>query len=132
MLCTPPAFILSQDQTLENIVSYHPKVLKSYSRAFVALLLLLCLSSISQFELFEFTSHFVFALYFSLRCSIFNDRFVSASLFSRGDLNIISQRFSFVNTFFHFFCIFLFSFQTLFIRALDYFTTLLSFCQALF
>ena len=62
-----------------------PFGVKTYSRAFVALLLLLCLSSISQFELFEFTSHFfVFALYFSLRCSIFNDRsspqFLTATL----------------------------------------------------
>ena len=48
MLCTPPAFILSQDQTLENIVYLSPSYLgaKSYFRAFVALLLLLCLSSI--------------------------------------------------------------------------------------
>ena len=65
-----------------------------------------CLSSISsQFELFEYTSHFfVFALYLSLCCSIFNDRLTQLSprlrLRSRGDLSIISHCLLFVNTFF--------------------------------
>ena len=75
VLCTPPAFILSQDQTLENIVSYHRSPdAKTYSRAFVALLLFVWV----VFLILNCSSllrTFVFALYFSLRCSIFNDRF---------------------------------------------------------
>ena len=42
VLCTPPAFILSQDQTLEIIVSYLPWELKS------------------SFELFDLLFYFLF------------------------------------------------------------------------
>ena len=106
MLCTPPAFILSQDQTLENIVYLSPSFLgaKSYFRAFVALLLLLCLSSILNLNCSSLHRTFVFALYLSLCCSIFNDRSLgfrlASRLRSRGDLVIISHCLPFVNTFF--------------------------------
>ena len=86
-----------------KFVSYHLSVLQSYFRAFVALLLL--------FELYfnslncrDSTSHFLFALYLSLCCSIFNDRFAVPRSYSRylsrGDSTIISHRSRFVNTFF--------------------------------
>ena len=86
-----------------KFVLYHLSVLQSYFRAFVALLLL--------FELYfnslncrDSTSHFLFALYLSLCCSIFNDRFAVPRSYprhlSRGDSTIISHRSRFVNTFF--------------------------------
>ena len=121
MLCTPPAFILSQDQTLENIVYLSPSSLgaKSYFRAFVALLLLLCLSSILNLNCSSLHRTFVFALYLSLCCSIFNDRSLgfrlASRLRSRGDLAIISHYFPLVNTFFKsFFNFFLSHSQPLF------------------
>ena len=71
-----------------------------------------CLSSISsQFELFEYTSHFfVFALYFSLCCSIFNDRsrlpqgFLAATLVLYHTVFHLSIPFwNFFQVFFNFF-----------------------------
>ena len=81
-----------------------PFGVKTYSRAFVALLLLLCLSSILNLNCSSLHRTFVFALYLSLCCSIFNDRSLgfrlASRLRSRGDLVIISHRLPFVNTFF--------------------------------
>ena len=109
VLCTPPAFILSQDQTLEKIVfKTEPRsCLKSF-RAWFALLL--CLSSNSlelyfSLELLRFFRTYFnfklslksFALYFISYCSIFNDRLSFAV--SRADLFIISHSFRFVKRF---------------------------------
>ena len=142
MLCTPPAFILSQDQTLENIVYLSPSFLgaKSYFRAFVALLLLLCLSSILNLNCSSLHRTFVFALYLSLCCSIFNDRSLgfrlASRLRSRGDLVIISHRLPFVNTFFesflNFFRVFFKGlFEDSFAR-LEYYITRIQICQHFF
>ena len=109
VLCTPPAFILSQDQTLEKIVfeTELTSCLKSF-RAWFALLL--CLSSNSlelyfSLELLRFFRTYFnfklslksFALYFISYCSIFNDRLSFAV--SRADLFIISHSFRFVKRF---------------------------------
>ena len=109
VLCTPPAFILSQDQTLEKIVfKTEPKLCPKSFRAWFALLL--CLSSNSlelyfSLELLRFFRTYFnfklslksFALYFISYCSIFNDRLSFAV--SRADLFIISHSFRFVKRF---------------------------------
>ena len=109
VLCTPPAFILSQDQTLEKIVfKTEPKLCLKSFRAWFALLL--CLSSNSlelyfSLELLRFFRTYFnfklslksFALYFISYCSIFNDRLSFAV--SRADLIIISHSFWFVKRF---------------------------------
>ena len=93
MLCTPPAFILSQDQTLEKIISYLSclsyNLFSSYS--FLASFTLL-----SIYNSFDEICTLLFALYLSLvvqfsmtvRC-LFRDSFV-----------IIPHLLYFVNTFF--------------------------------
>ena len=63
MLCTPPAFILSQDQTLEKIISQMPRHLKP-SRA-IYLSFTFCLSSILN-KLWRDQYCTCNALYFSL------------------------------------------------------------------
>ena len=104
MLCTPPAFILSQDQTLEIIISY------------------LGLPSYNLFELF-FLSFSYFVEYinswvsknssltrlvfrtYNLLCTyllLFNFQWPLLSLF-RDSLVIIPHSFPFVNTFFKLF-----------------------------
>ena len=146
VLCTPPAFILSQDQTLENIVSYHRSPdAKIYSRAFVALLLL--------FELY-LTLFRIVRVYFALLCLLCTSLFVvqfsmtdptrlSPRLCprSRGDSIIISHCLPFVNTFFKTFLSFfrLFSFVSLVspplclsARQLVYSITFFLVCQGVF
>ena len=93
-------------------------MLKSYSRAFVALLLLLCLSSILILNCSSLLRTFVFALYFSLRCSIFNDRFARLSPrspppLSRRPCYYITPFFPCQYLFQNFFKFFLSSFQVL-------------------
>ena len=70
-----------------------------------------CLSCICSLRNFRVPfSHILICLYFSLRCSIFNDRFAA---FFRDSFVIISHRFPFVNRFFE---IFLSFFKNLFSR----------------
>ena len=95
VLCTPPAFILSQDQTLEKFISQHLSVLTTFSSySFLASFTLL-----SIYNSFDEISYFALrnALYNLSCCSIFNDR---AALVLRDSLTIIPQTFYFVNTFF--------------------------------
>ena len=97
-----------------------------------------CLSSISQFELFEFTSHF--CVCFVLLSSLFNFqwpfRLRSRSVFclrSRGDLTIISHCLPFVNTFFKTFLSFFKLFpQDPLGRQLVYSITFFLSCQGVF
>ena len=77
VLCTPPALILSQDQTLEIFV-FHPigdDRLKSIPSLIALSLPFLELYSLS--ELRDVLSH-LHALYFISYCSIFKDHFVAA------------------------------------------------------
>ena len=103
MLCTPPAFILSQDQTLECLYLILPKKGQILIRAW--LLFTFCLSSISL-RIFEFRSRThtwispCSMLVLSSCCSIFNDRF---SLRSLRRSTIISHRQPLVNPFFEIF-----------------------------
>ena len=108
VLCTPPAFILSQDQTLDSLY------IKLFSLlSFIEYLLFpfdaLLLFCKSLFFSLELTRHFfnfsvLFVLSFPICCSIFKDRFALAL---RECLNNISHLFPFVNTFFQIFSIFL-------------------------
>ena len=98
VLCTPPAFILSQDQTLEKSLSK-----KNSSESFHSLFTLV-------FELYNLCTHFFFELtrfftnfflsFVSLhRCSIFKDRSFAASQSLAHSLYIISHYPAFVKTF---------------------------------
>ena len=90
MLSTPPAFILSQDQTLKL------KFVSQFSLTFCFLKLLFALSS------FELTLGF--GLFSTVQFSRFNVFF--RFRLSPSTFNILSQLFSFVNNFFYFFQIF--------------------------
>ena len=100
MLCTPPAFILSQDQTLEIIISYlgSPSYnLSSYS--FLASLTLLSIYNSYRRDLVFRTSQcFVQSLL------LFNFQWPFASLFplGRDSLSIIPHSTPFVKSFFWF------------------------------
>ena len=97
VLCTPPAFILSQDQTLESLYLISVSRVQICSSAFSSFSYF-CLSCICSLRNFRVPFlHILLCLYFSLRCSIFNDRF--AALF-RDSFVIIPHLFPFVNTFF--------------------------------
>ena len=103
MLCTPPAFILSQDQTLECLYLILPKKGQILIRAW--LLFTFCLSSISL-RIFEFRSHTIHeslhvqCLYFPLVVQFSMTDFLLRSL---RRSTIISQWNPFVNTFFEIF-----------------------------
>ena len=100
MLCTPPAFILSQDQTLESLYLISPWRVQICSSAFSSFSYF-CLSCICSLRNFRVPFlHILLCLYFSLRCSIFNDRF--AALF-RDSFVIISHLSTIVNRFFEIF-----------------------------
>ena len=76
MLCTPPAFILSQDQTLEIIVLKHPSgwfnLLSSLALSFFTFVWVV----FSSVRIFEIRSHILFICFVLLSCcSIFNDHF---------------------------------------------------------
>ena len=86
VLCTPPAFILSQDQTLEIIVSKH-----GFCRDLIFLLSSLALSFfyflLSSILILEFprsVSSFFLALYFSLVVQF--SRIISAPAFAAARL----------------------------------------------
>ena len=96
MLCTPPAFILSQDQTLKQIVYLPPKWLDSVWAIYLSFFyfLELCYSLF----LTDLYSHLLkFALYFYLL--LFNCQ-VSIAHRLRESLSIIPQPFRFVKRFF--------------------------------
>ena len=103
MLCTPPAFILSQDQTLEIMVLKHSShcdpisLLSSLALSFFYF----CLSSILILRISEIRFK-LFALYFSLVVQF--SRIIRPR--SRGDSAIIPHPFPFVNTFFKTFLLF--------------------------
>ena len=138
MLCTPPAFILSQDQTLEIIVSKR-KPFDPRSNRFRVLLLALyfCLSSILILRIVRDPFAHTFICFVLLSCcSIFKDH---VCLRSCGDLNSIPHPLPFVNTFFKTFSSF---FRGLnlsdrfvgspFLGEPYYDTTISLFCQAFF
>ena len=100
VLCTPPAFILSQDQTLEQFVSQLPLVVNiffiraiysSFTYFFLELYFSLVLTDF-VFAL-AFFALYLFLLLFNCQGSIF-------SMPSDESLSIISQPLRFVNTFF--------------------------------
>ena len=101
MLCTPPALILSQDQTLEIIVSYLLAELKSNSELCLALSLLF-FRVVFSFRIDKFQH--LRALYSSY-CSIFKDH---SARRSRGrpyyDTTLSSACQVLFQTFFKFFC----------------------------
>ena len=75
MLCTPPAFILSQDQTLDIIVSKQPKLIQSVYIELLLLAILLFVWVVFSFELFEIQyTYYFFSFVLLSCCSIFNDR----------------------------------------------------------
>ena len=83
VLCTPPAFILSQDQTLEIIVLKHPfgwfNLLPSLALSFFYF----CLSSILICKNFpRSVSSFILCFVLLSCCSIFKDHF-SSTRFAR-------------------------------------------------
>ena len=102
VLCTPPALILSQDQTLEIMVSKRPGEgsIKSISSLIAHLLFFRVVFSLSEFT--RFSSHILhtfvcpFASYLSLTVQF--SRTVRHPLL-RGDLFIISQSKRFVKRF---------------------------------
>ena len=133
MLCTPPAFILSQDQTLEKIISYLSYL--SYN-LFSSYSFLASFTLLSIYNSFDEICTLLFALYLSLVVQfsmtvrrLFRDSFV-----------IIPHLLPFVNTFFKTFL----SFFRGFFKALlvkyflvpsrrpQYSTTFAPFCQYLF
>ena len=103
VLCTPQALILSQDQTLEIMVSKRlgEESIKSISSLIAHLLFFRVVFSLSEFTrcsshiLHTFVCPFCFILI--SYCSIFKDR--SAASISRGDLFIIPHQFTLVNRF---------------------------------
>ena len=99
MLCTPPAFILSQDQTLEKIISQVPKHLKP-SRA-IYLSFTFCLSSILN-KLWRDQYCTCNALYFSLVVQFS----MTIAVLLADSLTILPHHSGFVNTFFRFFLLF--------------------------
>ena len=96
MLCTPPAFILSQDQTLEIIVLKHnlSAVIQSLLSSSALSFFYFCLSSILFVRISEIRFK-LFALYFSLVVQF--SRIICRR--SCVDLSIIPLSFSLVNTF---------------------------------
>ena len=104
VLCTPPALILSQDQTLEIMVSKRlgEESIKSISSLIAHLLFFRVCISLSELSRCSAQSTHIFrcVLCFILisYCSIFKDR--SATPISRGDLFIIPHQFALVNRFF--------------------------------
>ena len=116
VLCTPPAFILSQDQTLEYFVLYHPLGCNNHS-SFLLASFTFCLSSI----LFRIFNEISFALYSHLFdqvrfvlpsiscCSIFNDRYSLSLKFYTASL-LYHIRYPFVKYFFQLFSNFFISF----------------------
>ena len=96
MLCTPPAFILSQDQTLEIIVLKHnlSAVVQSLLSSSALSFFYFCLSSILFVRISEIRFK-LFALYFSLVVQF--SRIICRR--SCVDLSIIPLSFSLVNTF---------------------------------
>ena len=123
MLGTPPAFILSQDQTLDSVVYSHSFERQiSYQATELSLALLLAYVDLSKIidslcfrncrDLFTLFSSITFSCYFWCFLSLlFN--FQGSNLFVRlsaGDLNIISRSLDFVNPYFAFFSNFLLTF----------------------
>ena len=127
MLCTPPAFILSQDQTLYELLLNAP----------YEALILFC-SAYFKFKRNQRVPYiscdtYVYNSYFVLNCcSVFN---VRSSLPPLGDsLSSLPQVFPFVKSFFKLFSNFFFIVSTpRFPPAREvYFSTEKPFCQALF
>ena len=127
MLCTPPAFILSQDQTLKQIV-YHPLPrFDSFELFILAFFTFLELCSLWFWQIL-FSHLLNFALYFFYL--LFNCQVSIAPRFYVS-LSIISLIHLFVKRFFKTFLSFLSDFFAVFLRQLHYFTTLVPTCQAL-
>ena len=104
VLCTPPALILSQDQTLEIMVSKRPGEgsIKSISSLIAHLLFFRVCISLSELSRCSaqstHISRCVLASYLSLTVQF--SRTVLAASLSRGDLIIIPHSIAFVNRFF--------------------------------
>ena len=133
VLCTPPAFILSQDQTLELIVLKSLFRVFQSVRAFFLSFFYFCLSSIlfQNFTRSFFRTIFLLSLCTSSIscCSIFNDQLRCLSKYTASLLYHIHM--SLVKCFFHLFKTFFEFFMPSCLRPC-YIITLLSKCQYLF
>ena len=99
VLCTPPAFILSQDQTLKQIVYHPPKWFDSFELFILAFFTFLELCSLWFWQILY--SHFAFLLCTSIFCcSIVKFQFAPRF---RVSLSIISLSIRLVKRFFEFF-----------------------------
>ena len=107
MLCTPPAFILSQDQTLDKLYIKLESLLSCIEYLFFLLMLFYFFVRVFIFSL-ELTRHFLTSQFFCTLFSylLFNFQGPLCTLALRECLNNISQLFRFVNTFFQFFSTF--------------------------
>ena len=110
VLCTPPAFILSQDQTLDIFIYYlaPQSPIKPHNLSAIEscsqLLYYFFKSCVLFSKFYEIRSHTYFriCLYFSSCCSVFKDQ----NSPSQGSSIIIPLPNPFVKTFFQFFWIF--------------------------
>ena len=73
MLCTPPAFILSQDQTLEIIVLKHPEGWSNLLSSLALSFFYFCLSSILICKNFRDPFQALYSFVLLSCCSIFKD-----------------------------------------------------------
>ena len=142
VLCTPPALILSQDQTLEIMVSKRlgEESIKSISSLIAHLLFFRVCISLSELSRCSaqstHISRCVLCFILISYCSIFKDR--SATSISRGDLFIIPHQFALVNRFLKLFSKNFFDFDLAavlyhrFFAAVAYYITFTFLCQPLF
>ena len=137
VLCTPPAFILSQEQTLAQIVSQPSPVKTFISSSALALTLLfrVCVGARESTNII-FSRNFReirtrFACTHLSCCSIVNDQFLATLLRS---LNSIPLPIGFVKRFFKTFFIFLKNISQPLVRggSVTYFITILRACQEVY
>ena len=106
MLCTPPAFILSQDQTLEKWYIKCPQALNIFLSSLIALLLFVWVVFSKNCEICSCTYYMLCTSLIVVQFSMTERSLLTASLpfgsrrLFRDSLSIISQRLRFVNPFF--------------------------------
>ena len=131
VLGVPPAFVLSQDQTLyDNCISYYPfrqfEILFNNAYVISALFLILSLNLFFRFPQKNFKGRYFSSL------ALFN---FQGACQSSADLFIISHLFHFVKYFLKFFSIFFLTFfqdATSVLRRLIYYITCFFICQVFF
>ena len=131
MLSVPPAFVLSQDQTLyDSCISIIPFRMTWNQSCFITLALLLSCFLVLSWLSFSFLQRNFKGRYFFLHCLVFKMLFLSGVT---SALFIISQLFQFVKYFFNFFsnCFFAARCRSFELQLL-YYITPSSLCQVLF